>query len=325
MYIASSLNEYYLPYTYTMLLSLFLSNPGERFNIFLLEADLSDHAKNALQKLAANHASEIRFLKTDPLRIRSALQGKTEWPPEASFRLLITDLLPSHVDRILYIDGDVVVINNITDLYNVHFDDYELLAGHDFFSCGNQKNEALEIHESVFKNIINEGAYFNSGVLVYNINKLRKKKITSRYFDTIHQLNCHLPYPDQDILNFVHYRHVKYFDVMKYNFQGQLAVSYNGGYDADRIRREVCILHYIDKKPWNGGDHIHYDAENIWWDYALQTPFANELMTKYIRSSMDEYIHDRVTELRKNNEILQEELKRVSTSVKKLLSNLSAT
>ncbi len=325
MYIVSSLNEYYLPYTYTMLLSLFKNNPEGHFEIFLIAADLSEYAKDLLQELAEDHSSEIQFLVPDIARLKSALQNRSDWGLETSFRLTMSDLLPSYVDRALYIDGDVIIINDISELYNMDFEDSDLIAGHDLFSCGDTQMDAVSIHDKAFEPIIFENSYFNAGIVLYDINKLRNKDMTNRYFEIINFLDCTLPYPDQDILNFAHHRQVKYFDVMKYNFQGMLAVSYNGGYDADRIRREVCILHYIDKKPWSGGDHIHYNAENIWWDYALQTPFANDMMTKYIRSSMDGYVRDRVLELQHNNETLQNELQRVSDSVKKMLSNLSAT
>ena len=323
MNIASSLNEYYFPYTYTMLFSLFLNNPDEQFDIFLLTDTLSDHARTSLQDLASEYRSEIHFLKPDTRLLGSALQGKTEWCLEASFRLTLIDLLPDDVDRVLYIDGDVAILNGITELYNMDFENSDLIAGHDLFSCGDRKQDSLLIHDKAFETIISEDSYFNSGIILYNIEKLRRKEMTKCYFESINSLDCPLPYPDQDILNYVHHGKVRYFDTMKYNFQSMLAVSYNGGYDSDRVRREVTILHYIDKKPWNGGDHIHYDVENIWWDYALQTPFAHTLMTDYIRSSMDDHVYNTVMELKQNNERLQDELKKVSLSVKRLLDNLS--
>lgn len=320
MNIASSLNEYYLPYTYTMLLSLFCNNPGEHFRVFLLIDSLSDGARESLQNLASDYGSEAVFLQPDTERIRSALSGKTSWGIETAFRLTLSDLLPPDVDRILYIDGDVIILNKTRELYNLDFDGTDLIAGQDLFSCEDRKPDALSIHDKAFEKIIMENSYFNAGIVLYNMKTLREKNISSAYFSAIERLDCLLPYPDQDILNYVHYGYVKYFDTMKYNFQGMLAVSYDGGYNADRIRREVSIIHYIDKKPWNGGDHIHYDAENIWWDYALMTPYADSLMKNYIRSSMDEYVHNNVLKLKRDNDNLQRELKTISSKVKALMN-----
>lgn len=323
MNIASSLNEYYLPYTYTMLYSLFKNNPGEKFNVFLLTDDLSDNSKDALQSLAGKYNSEISFLYPDRKLMESTFSGKTDWSMTACYRLVLNDLLPDWVDRILYLDGDLVVLQNIRTFYEMDFCDADMIAGRDLFCSGERLDDAISIHSNVFEKIIRDAAYFNSGVLLLNIEKMKRVYTFNHYREIIDKLNCYLPFPDQDILNYTHYGHVIFFDATKYNFQGMHAIPYNGGYDSARIRREVSILHFIDRKPWNGGDHIHYDAENIWWDYALKTPFCEDLLVKYLRGTMNEDVKNSFLELKHDNEQLQNEIKRVSLQVKKILENLS--
>ena len=85
-------------------------------------------------------------------------------------------------------------------------------------------------------------------------------------------------------------------DPWKYNFYANIGID--RGYDYERTKKEVSIVHFIGKKPWAGGNHIHFSIEKLWWDYALYTPYRDQFLTEYTIGTMeDESMRDYIKDL----------------------------
>ena len=102
----------------------------------------------------------------------------SRYPLEIYYRLFASDLLPATLDRILYLDVDIVVIQSLKELYNMNFEDNLYIAcSHVSENMTHLNAKRLGLNEDV--------PYINTGVLLMNLELLRK------------QLN------KQDILNYV--------------------------------------------------------------------------------------------------------------------------
>lgn len=161
----------------------------------------------------------------------------------------IANILSSE-KKVLYIDGDTVIQSNLKTLYNTSLDGYYLAAVKDIVS-------EFEWHK---KKVIYKGNnYFNSGMMLMNLELMRQDKISKKLID--YRLNQFSFYMDQDAFNVVCGEKVKYLPV-KYNFMNKLLrektidwVSrfYNVrlGKSEEKILSKCEIIHFAsDKKPW---------------------------------------------------------------------------
>lgn len=140
--------------------------------------------------------------------------------------------------------------------------------------------------------------YFNSGVLLLNIEQMRHKYNYKYYMKIAKDVwNYKMEAPDQDILNYVHYDSVKYVPFEIYNLFARIAYYCDIKYET--LRDKISIIHYAWYKPWDG-KVTHYNLEKLWWDYAKLTPFYLELATKFVDETISD--NDAEKQIRELNE-----------------------
>lgn len=81
----------------------------------------------------------------------------------------------------------------------------------------------------------------------------------------------------------------------------------------DDVKEMSAIIHFVGRKPWEG-QYMHFDIEQLWWDYAKLTPFYHEFMEEYIFSA----VHDPV--LYEEKRRINEELASMKRVCGKILS-----
>jgi len=278
MNIVTSLNRKYVRYTYVMMTSV-LENNSEPIHFFLLQSDLTASDKKIFSELSSKYGCEITYLDIDASRFSSDLITTNEnWSVEAYFRLLLVQILPDDVDRILYLDVDIIVNRSLHTLYNQDFE------GNNFCVCREITFDGSfpDYRQQVFADLLEKGyKYFNSGVMLWNIDGLRKGDYTfDKYMEVALSTSHTLLAFDQDLLNLTHHAEVKYVDEYLYDLFPRFA--YSKGYRYQDILKETVILHFTGEKPWQG-KYIHYDIEQIWWNYAKKTPFYVEFMEEFMK------------------------------------------
>ncbi len=282
--IATCLNEYYVPFTYVMLTSLFESNASHDITVYLLHDGISDESVDRFNKLATEHSvgHDSGEKKICPIHITNySLDPRIHeyggWNELTMYRLLLWDRLPTDVNRVIHLDGDMLILNDLWDLYTTAFEGNDLIACQDVLAYQFRRDYCIQTHGPEFKPLFEEGKYFNAGMILMNVRKNRGRELLKVYERYAKSLGFVLPYPDQDLLNIVHQGHIKYVDTMAYNFPAYDGVLL-GGYDAERVKGEVSVLHFLDKKPWTEGDHRRSDIEDIWWKTAMKSPYAERLV-----------------------------------------------
>lgn len=129
-------------------------------------------------------------------------------------------------DKVLYIDVDALVIDNIEDLWNMDITDYALIGTHENGEWENYLQvEGLDT------------TYINSGVLLMNLDFIRNHKLDDKMIKLLNTKKY--AFPDQDVLNIVCRNHIKHVD-NKYN-----STEITG------FRDDAKIIHYIrERKGW---------------------------------------------------------------------------
>lgn len=184
-------------------------------------------------------------------------------------RLFLPEMLPA-LDKILYLDGDIVVTDNLQELFNTPLDAYYVAAARDSATAyGLAYQTGLGIADTHW--------YFNAGVTLLNLQALRDIGLPERVADFATRYYDHIKAPDQDALNYVcqhgktRYIHPRYN--MNYSLEKDIARKIWG---ADQIK-EACarpaIIHYIGPvKPWSVLS-VH-PRRKEWWKVVRLTHYA---------------------------------------------------
>ena len=313
MNIAIALNSKYMRYAYVMLTSLFIQHPHTLFQLYALHMDLTDSDKEALRSLGRQYNSEFHFLYIDPSVFSDKLPTTEAWSLEAYFRLQLTDLLSDSVERILYLDVDMIICGSLLDLYHTDFEDNLFCVCKDMSVNGHID----DIRGALFNPLLEKGfLYFNSGLMLWNIAALRGKYSFEDYMQLAADLHYKILAPDQDLLNYMHWKHVKYIDEYRYNLFGRIAHSHGVTYED--VKKETCIVHFAGYKPWSG-EYVHYDIEQLWWDYAKFTPYYHELLEDFLNSSLSSpIVEETIQNLIHDKHRLKNELDKTSSLCQKL-------
>ena len=323
MNVATSLDDNYVKYVYVMLHSLFSNNEDAEIFVYLLQSSLEDESVKQLTSLCEQHNNHLCLLNVLENEMDSRFLQTDSWPMEACYRLKLFDLLPDDVERLLYLDADIIINQNLSDLYQVELGNKKLAACQDVKIRDKTLLDRVNtLRDEAICELIERGDYFNSGVLLFDVKELRQEYSYQKYLEEAAKISFKIYAPDQDLLNLVHHQDVFWVDENKYDFYP--AVQIEEGLDYDYAKENSAIIHFTGRKPWTGGDHLHFNTEKIWWEYALQTPYRDIFLEEYVLNSvMDSTIRDYVRELIQENNILRRDVEATKEAVQSLLSKFN--
>ena len=239
MNILISTNRKFLKYAKEMLMSLADSN-DDFLNIFLLNNEIPEKEKKEAKIFVKNRCHGKLIIIESPinnLKDMPVSDGKKAFfGIEAYNRLFCQFILPKNIDKILYLDSDILINSDISDLYNMELNTKSLyVACKDESAAHGDEKKRLSLPDNYI--------YVNSGVLLINLKDLRKKYTIEEITNFIKNKKDILKYPDQDVLNLLYCNEIKIIP-NRYNFILK-DICY---YDKDE---PAYIIHYAGKeKPW---------------------------------------------------------------------------
>ena len=195
-------------------------------------------------------------------------------PISAYYRLLLPNILPS-TEKVIWLDGDVIVLEDLGKMYALPMDGLYLR--------GQLDNSPSLADQFGVKN----DHYICSGVLLMNLEEMRKDNIVHFYLSFIEQFKDKLVQHDQTVINVIGYTKTgilpaRYgiFNIYKWakrmnKFINSLRSSEK--YKASEYRaaqQHPAIIHYV-RKPWQ---HKCYFA-SFWWEYLKHTEFYEKACT----------------------------------------------
>lgn len=268
--ILCSTDDNYVPYCGIMLTSLFENNKELDFCIYILVEQLSNKSKNKFATLAKIYNQRIEIITVDGEKLKDCPIRTGDHVSIATYyRLLAPILLPSDVDKILYLDCDMVINGNILELYNEDIDECPIAMSKDEAFFSEEKYERLNYSKS--------HVYKNAGVALINIEYWRKNNIAEKCLEYISKYPERVKFHDQDTLNAVLHKEMKLLPI-KYNLQtGFLLTQYTQYYKEDikeimHIATSPTIIHYTGpNKPWHKNSkhpftkrYLHYKNISLW-------------------------------------------------------------
>ena len=195
--------------------------------------------------------------------------SKTKCTIGALYRLFIPDIL-ADVDKVLYIDCDVIVNLDIAELWNIDIKNYSLAGVH--------QAEFFESKDECIRDKFNGcdcKTYINAGIMIMNLEKIRSKGSLLENSLSWIKKHIHLMYfADQDILNSLFYGDIKLLD-NKFNIAHS---SVNNLYNADESFMRGKIIHTSgDDKTW---DFTGMPVQKLYWRYYLNSAWGENTTTE---------------------------------------------
>lgn len=245
MNILVTLNEAYIPCLNVMLTSLLQSNPDAGFDVYLLHTDIREQALRDTRALLAGRGALLP-IPADPSRLQDA-PTTSRYPREMYYRIFAARYLPESLERVLYLDPDVIVNGRIDSLYAMPMEN-QLFAAASHVTGLMQKVNELRL------SMDEDSPYINSGVLLMNLALLRREQDDEAVFDFIARHKNTLLLPDQDVISSLYGRRIIALDPYRYNMTERLmALTLLEGspLSLDWIRENTVIIHYCGRnKPW---------------------------------------------------------------------------
>jgi lipopolysaccharide biosynthesis glycosyltransferase len=250
IHVACAADEAYAPHCAAMLHSLISCQRASDVHIhFLHHPRLSSSVIERLRLMVVTLGAEIRF---HPIADHT-VAGLPEMGRISSvmwYRAFLPELLPN-LDRILYLDCDTIVMDDLHLLWETDLDGYLLGAVKNVF----ERDVAGRAHDL---GLAGPEQYFNSGVLLLNLGEWRREDCSRRLLDYARANASRLVWPDQDALNVIMAR--RWYSLHpRWNSQNSLfyfvhARTVFGDQMVREATQQPGILHFEGgelAKPWH--------------------------------------------------------------------------
>jgi lipopolysaccharide biosynthesis glycosyltransferase len=186
-------------------------------------------------------------------------------------RLLIPDLLPVEVEKAAYLDCDIVVNEDIGELWDTHLEQKSLFAVRDSIAFVSAPGGLVNYREL---SIPGDAHYFNAGVLIMNLKKWRECDTSEKVFRYLRRHRPIIQWYDQEALNAVLFDDWSELD---YRWNWQIDWRH---YRLGRAKRlwvptttRKSIVHFTTaEKPWLPG--CDYEEKRYFFEYLERTEWS---------------------------------------------------
>jgi lipopolysaccharide biosynthesis glycosyltransferase len=195
LHVACATDSAYAPHCATMLHSLLAHHaPGAVHTHVLRDASLDAASSQHLATMVAALGGSVTFHTIDPATC-AGLPTMERIPTLMWYRVLLPELLPE-LDRILYVDCDTLTRADLAPLWQTNLADHYIAAADNVLERDfADRAERLGLPPGQ--------RYFNSGVLLMNLDRMRREQCSTALLDYGRSRGDSLVWPDQDALNVV--------------------------------------------------------------------------------------------------------------------------
>lgn len=285
--IVFAFNDEYSKYFSVALQSLVENANADYFyDIIIFSTDIKKRNQTRLKEMLPTNFSLRIFDVSEPIKQFLEdihLTSYKYWSVEMYYRIMIPIIMRDY-KRVLYLDSDIVCKKDIAKLFNTDFEGKQIVAILDAFNLIAELEECQETKKYLLESlkIGNVKSYFNSGVILFNIQKICPnvylEKLKKAF--NIELTNC----PDQDVLNSVFAGQVK-FVAQEWNLQYHMPILYDRHLDSlnkndmqiyNSAYENPAIIHYTSPlKPWIS-PKVPLAVD--FWRYARKTDYYEEIL-----------------------------------------------
>ena len=273
--IAACTDERYVMQTGVMMLSVCENNPETDIDFHIIADDnMEAEDRRDLEEIVTPYRgkSVVFYHTSDKMQKESFPPGKNrkDITKATYYRLYLAELLPQELDRVLYLDGDLIVRHSLLPLWNTD------LEGKAIAAVSGASSGLIEFYNRL--KYPSELGYFNSGVLIVNLKYWREHQVLRAFESYMERCADSIKYWDQDVLNVV-FCEQKVLMPMKYNLQhGFLLKERKFDYwkfedELSEALADPCVVHFTSSmaKPWKRYIETPHPFNSTWDKYQDMT------------------------------------------------------
>ena len=318
--ICFAIDDAYTPFLAVALQSL-IDNASKEYNycIKVLHTNVKEEHMKQIKKYE-NEYVNIEFVDLNYYleKVKDKLYTRDYYTNTTYFRLFLPELYPQY-DKILYLDSDITIVGDISELYNTDMGTNLVAAAPDDII---QYNKVFQDYAELVVGVESYTKYFNAGVLLMNLDQLRKFKFQEKFIYLLTTVRFSVA-QDQDYLNRLCKGRVTLVDR-----QWDCMPLVN----ATTKREDIKLVHYnFAYKPWHFEDVLY---KEFFWEYAKKTEFYDEILKIQSEYTEEQKFKDREAEKslrllaekenscvgddRSNQKVIDENLKKIEKSKDRL-------
>jgi lipopolysaccharide biosynthesis glycosyltransferase len=271
--VCASDDHYALPLSITLYSLLSHIDNKSRLHVFVFSLGITPASQARIKRVIGNFESttELTFVDVDD-RLLSSLPEGGYYTVATYLRLFIPMFLPEHYEKAIYLDADLLVFRDVSELWNYDIGDNVFLASHAFgWYTVSHPGGVFNWREL---GIPEDAPYFNAGVLVINLQRWREQNLTPPLIKYAADYKEYISFADQGALN-----------ALCYNLWGPIEPTWNVTINdpsaidqwppspmrdyaqehLDELWNHPAIYHFTSQwKPWTPGHRAHFQTE--WFD-----------------------------------------------------------
>ena len=286
MNILVSSNKKYLKPLEVMLYSLSKNTTSKEIKVYFVNATLNEKTIRSFKDFFKN----IKNISLQVINVNKEIFKDLPLIEHISLetysRLLLIDLIPKEIDKILWLDADIVINQNIDDFYNIDLKDFYGAV------CESINDKSYKLLEKM--GLDKSQRYFNAGVILFNLKKMRED-FASDYFLNYARENIEkITWLDQDILNVTIGKNCMFCDYKLYNFMHFTNTNIRKK-DLDFAVKNTVVFHYIGSiKPWNY--KFVGKTKDIWLTWAKKSKAYSSLF--FLKYKLSEFCYRGIKSLK---------------------------
>lgn len=279
IHIVFCVNDAYVPYICVTIKSILENSNGKSVSVHILTDCISDINRKRLSDEFGSHKNiSVRICQVDDAKLKGL--GTGNLTIHAWYRILLPDILPQDISRVLYLDADTIVTDSIGDLFEMDMTDKSIAAALDpasfndmtYCRCGYDKHKQ----------------YICSGVILMNLDYWRQNNLTDKIIDYARRNNEKLLFQDQDAINYI-CQDTKIILPFRYGtalwFFGRERLYADKSYYKQLYDSfyHPAIIHYIGCHPWQKEIAILHIMHDQWIKYnkMLRRPVKRSYGVKF--------------------------------------------
>ena len=262
----------YSKFTGTAMTSIFENTASEVTVHILHDNTLPADNCDKFIYIAGRYGQHVKFYNVEVLCADRIAEIKRMFPAANQmrysiamfYRFLIPKVFPPEVEKVIYLDSDVVVNLDIRELWRLELGDKPLAAANETAIDAARLKRSVAMKYLILQKLVAYDDYFNSGVLLMNLTFLRGDEASINRGLKFLSEHPQMAWPDQDVLNYLYAaNYVK------------LSEKFDVFVDVERtksaaVKPRRAIYHYaVEALTPNTGDSLN----RLWMEYFMRTPF----------------------------------------------------
>ena len=235
---------------------------GEHINFYIIDDGISTKYKKLLNSIANPSRITLKWFKSKEIIPAGIVipADSSSFPLTVFLRIFAPYIIDQDAERMIYIDVDTIVQDDISTLWNMPLGNYTIGAVQDYSGTIDCKWAGIPNYKQL--GLAGNSKYFNSGVLLINPKKWRAEKITDKVIEVLVKYKEFVVMPDQYGLNVVF-------------ANNWLEINPKWNWFANKDDEKPSLIHFVEIKPIFTSYKFKDSYKKEFYRYLSMTPWKN--------------------------------------------------